>query len=118
VKRTLGNAVGSGTTMITATLSGVTSSPATLSVNQLASIVFTPANQTIAAAATEQYRATGTFTSSSGTPTTSDITAQVTWTASSALVATFSMATPGLAKGVGSGTTTIKAALDGVRTGI
>jgi 6-phosphogluconolactonase (cycloisomerase 2 family) len=107
-------AVGSGTTMITATLSGVTSSPATLSVNQLKSIAVTPANQTIAAGATEQYTATGTFTSSSGTPTTSDISAQVTWTAGTASVATFSMTTPGLATGVGSGTTAINAALDGI----
>jgi trimeric autotransporter adhesin len=107
-------AVGSGTTMITATLSGVTSSPATLSVNQLTSIAVTPANQTIAASATEQYTATGTFTSSSGTPTTSDISAQVTWTAGTASVATFSMTAPGLATGVGSGTTTINAALDGI----
>ncbi len=107
-------AVGSGTTMITATLSGVTSSPATLNVNQLTGITVTPANPTIAASATEQFTAIGTFASASGTTTTSDITAQVTWTAGTASIATFSMTTPGLATGVGSGTTTIDAALDGI----
>lgn len=107
-------AVASGTTMITATLSGVTSSAATLSVNQLTSIAVTPANQTISVGATEQYTATGTFTSAGGTKSTSDVTAQVTWTAGTASVASFSTTTPGLATGLAAGTTAINAALDGI----
>jgi trimeric autotransporter adhesin len=106
-------AVGSGTSTITATSGGI-SATATLTVNALTSIAVTPANQTIAADATEQYTATGTFTSASGSTSTSNLTAQVTWTSGSASIATFSATTPGLATGVGSGTTTINAALDGV----
>jgi 6-phosphogluconolactonase (cycloisomerase 2 family) len=107
-------AVSGGTTSITATLSGVTSSAATLSVNQLTSIAVTPANPTISIGATEQFTATGTFKHADGTTSTSDVTAQVTWTPGSTTIATFSTTTLGLATGVGGGTTSVTAALDGV----
>ena len=103
-----------GTTTITATALGITATTATLNVNQLTAITITPLNQTIAIGATEQYDAVGTFLSASGTTSTSDITAQVTWTSGSTAVATFSTTTAGLATGVAAGTTAITASLDGV----
>jgi 6-phosphogluconolactonase (cycloisomerase 2 family) len=107
-------AVGGGTTSITATAMGITSSAATLSTSQLTSIAVTPANPTISIGATEQFTATGTFKNPDGTTSPSNITAQVTWTPGSTTIATFSSTTPGLATGVGGGTTSVSAALDGV----
>jgi 6-phosphogluconolactonase (cycloisomerase 2 family) len=103
-----------GTTTITATALGITSGTTTLTVNQLTAITITPLNQTITVSGTEQYDALGTFLNPGGTTTTSDITAQVTWTSSATAVATFSTTTPGLATGVAAGTTMITASLDGV----
>jgi 6-phosphogluconolactonase (cycloisomerase 2 family) len=102
-----------GTSTISAFALGITTT-ATLNVNQLTSIAITPLNQTIPVAGTEQYDAMGTFSNGSGTPTTSDITSQVTWNAGTATVASFSTTTPGLATGLAAGTTTINATLDGV----
>ncbi len=103
-----------GTTTITATAIGITSSTTTLNVNQLTAITITPLNQTIAIGGTEQFDAMGTFLNPGGTTTTSDITAQVTWTSSSTAAATFSTTTPGLATGIAAGTAGITASLDGV----
>jgi 6-phosphogluconolactonase (cycloisomerase 2 family) len=107
-------AVAGGTTSITATAMGITSSPATLSTSQLTSIAVKPADSTISIGATQQFTATGTFKNPDGTTSTSDLTAQVTWTPGSTSIATFSTTTLGLATGVGGGTTTVTAALDGV----
>ena len=80
----------------------------------LVSIAVTPANPTIAAgampraAATQQFKATGTYADSS----TADITTSVTWSSSNAGVATISQA--GLASAVAAGSTTITAAADGI----
>ena len=95
-----------GTTTISATAGGLTATTIALNVNQLTAITITPLNQTIAIGATEQYDAMGTFLNPGGTTTTSDITAQVTWTSGSTAVATFSTTTAGLATGVAAGTTT------------
>ena len=103
-----------GTTTISATAGGITATTIALNVNQLTAITITPLNQTIAIAGTEQYDAMGTFLNPGGTTTTSDITAQVTWTSGSTAVATFSTTTAGLATGVAAGTTAITASLDGV----
>jgi hypothetical protein len=70
----------------------------------LTSIAVTPANPSIPAGNTQQFTATGTYSDSS----TQNITSQVTWTSSSAAVATINSA--GLASGVGAGSTTITAA--------
>jgi trimeric autotransporter adhesin len=111
-------ATGIGTATITATLSGISASPATLTVNQqLLSIAITPLNQTISVGTTLQYDAMGTFAGTGGgSPTTSDITSQVNWTTGNTSIATFSSTTPGQATGVAAGTTTVQASLDGINS--
>ena len=69
----------------------------------LTSIAVTPANPSIAAGASQQFTATGTYSDNS----TQDITASVTWTSSDTGKALVSSA--GLATGVAAGTTTITA---------
>ncbi len=78
------------------------------STSVLISILVTPANPSISAVKTEQFKATGTFTGGS----TRDLTKSVTWTSSEPPVATLSSATgkQGLATAVAAGTTTITAA--------
>ncbi len=85
----------------TVTLSGTGSTAGLLS------IAVTPANPSVAAGATQQFHATGTFTGG----TTYDLTASVTWGSSATKVATISnvAGTQGLAMALASGTTTIKA---------
>jgi hypothetical protein len=77
------------------------------STSVLISILVTPANPSISAGKTEQFKATGTFTGGS----TRDLTKTVTWTSSMTAVATISNAAgkQGLATAVTSGTTTITA---------
>ena len=74
----------------------------------LQSIAVTPANPTILTGGTQQFTATGTYSDNS----TQNLTSQVTWASSSTAVAT--IGTGGLATGVGAGTTTISATLNGV----
>jgi hypothetical protein len=93
-----------GTAKITAKLGSVVSPADTLTVATLKSIAVTPANSAIADGATQQFTATGTY-SNSGTM---NITSGLTWTSSSAKVATISGT--GLASAVGAGQTTIKVA--------
>lgn len=100
-----------GTTTITGTALGITSSTTTLNVAGLTSIAVTPATTTISIAATQQYDAVATYTTSTGTTGTEDVTVQATWTSSSPAVATMSTSTPGLATAVAAGTTTITAAI-------
>jgi uncharacterized protein YjdB len=69
----------------------------------LQSIEVTPANPTIAAGATQQFTATGTYSDGSK----QNITGAVTWASSSTGVATIS--TAGLATGVAAGTSSISA---------
>ncbi len=69
----------------------------------LMSIAVTPANTSIAAGATQQFTATGTYSDSS----TQNLTSSVTWSSSAAATATISAS--GLATGAGAGSTTIKA---------
>ncbi len=69
----------------------------------LASIAVTPTNQTITAALTQQFAATGTYSDGS----TQTLTDSVVWTSSS--VATATINTSGNATGVAAGTTTITA---------
>jgi 6-phosphogluconolactonase (cycloisomerase 2 family) len=105
--------VGPGTTTINAFALGITATPATLSVNALTALTISPLNQTIAAGATEQFDAMGTFKNPDGTTSTTDVTSLVTWSSSNMSVVTIS--TGGLATSVGpNGSSTISAALDGL----
>src|SRR5262249_45586371 len=74
----------------------------------LTSIAVTPANATLAAGATQQYTATGTYSDSSM----QNLTSQVAWASSNTAAATIN--STGLAPGVGAGTATISAPLGSV----
>jgi 6-phosphogluconolactonase (cycloisomerase 2 family) len=68
-----------GTSVITAT-SGGASGTGNLAVNILTAIAITPAAATVPLGGTQQYTATGTFTTPGSTaPTTMDLTTQVAW---------------------------------------
>src|SRR6202046_5753429 len=101
----LATAVAAGTSTIKA-VSGAISGSTTLTVTAvtLVSIAVTPANPSIAKAATQQFTATGTFSDNS----TQNLTSSVTWSSGTTSVATIT--TGGLATGVAAGTSTIKAA--------
>lgn len=73
----------------------------------LTSIAITPANPSVAAGATQQFIATGTF----NTGETYNLTASVTWSSTSTKVATISNSagSQGLASALTAGTTTIRA---------
>lgn len=74
----------------------------------LTSITISPGNPQIGAGGTQQFVATGNFSDG----TTQNITNQVTWTSSNVNVAVINAV--GLATSAGTGTTTVKAALNGV----
>ncbi|HUL48001.1 MAG TPA: Ig-like domain-containing protein [Steroidobacteraceae bacterium] len=78
----------------------------------LQSISLAPLDMTIAAGATQQFTATGTYSDGS----TQNLTTQAIWTSSQVAVATISTAagTDGLATGVAAGTTVISATLGNV----
>ncbi len=101
----LASALATGTTAITAALSGITSPSDTLTVTAaaLTSIAVAPANPSVAKGLTEQFTATGTYTDGS----TANISTQVTWASATTTVATITAT--GLATGVGTGTSTISA---------
>ena len=107
----LATGVASGSATVTGTLSGVSGSAnlaVTVPAATLASIAVTPATATIAAKATQQFAATGTYSDGS----TANITSTVSWTTSSAAVATVSAS--GLATGIAAGSATVTASLSGV----
>jgi len=105
--------VGTRTGTLTVT-DGASSSPQTSSLTGtgstagLLSIAVTPANPSIQAGATQQFTATGTFSSGN----TFNITQSVTWNSTKLTVATVSSApgTQGLATGVSAGSATIRCA--------
>jgi 6-phosphogluconolactonase (cycloisomerase 2 family) len=105
--------VAAGMSTIAATYKGG-SGTATLSVNQLLSIAVTPAFAVVpAAASTQQFTAMGTFKNPDGTTgNPQDISGMVTWASSKTGVATINSS--GLATAVGTGVTSITAALFGV----
>jgi 6-phosphogluconolactonase (cycloisomerase 2 family) len=107
--------VAAGTANITASLFGVTSNAAVLTVtasSTLVSITVTPALPTVNIGATQQFTATGTYSHPSGPNTTQDITAQVTWASATTAAATISAS--GLATGVATGTSVVSAMLSGI----
>ncbi|HEX4485725.1 MAG TPA: Ig-like domain-containing protein [Terriglobales bacterium] len=97
----LARGVAGGTTAITAT-SGTAVGSTNLTVRALTSIAITPANVTIAQAATQQYVATGTYSDGSTAALTT-----VTWASGTTSIATISGS--GLARGVAGGTAVIRA---------
>ena len=105
--------VGAGQATITATLGSVTAN-VTLNVTSatVKSMVVGPSSPTIALHTAQGFTAIGVFSDSS----TQDITHDVTWTSGNTAVATVSntAGSIGVATGVGFGTTTISAALEGV----
>ncbi|MCZ6819968.1 MAG: Ig-like domain-containing protein [Calditrichaeota bacterium] len=104
-----GNAPGS--TTITAELNGVTGRTGlNVSAATIASLVVTPADTTIAAGESVQYKATATFSDGSS----SDVTTQANWTSSDSQVATIG-ATTGLAVANAPGNTTVTAAIGEVQ---
>jgi sugar lactone lactonase YvrE len=106
----LATGAGQGTSNITASQNGVTSPVDVLTVTApaLVSIAVTPASPSIAKGLTEQFTATGTYTDNS----TQNLTTSVTWNSATPTVAT--IASGGLATGVGQGTSQITASFGGV----
>jgi trimeric autotransporter adhesin len=105
----LATGVATGTSSISATLSGVTGSTVlTVTAAALQSIAVTPANPSVAKGLTRQFTATGTYSDQS----TQNLTSQVTWASAATSVATIN--TAGLATGVATGASTISATLSGV----
>ena len=106
----LATALTTGSTTVTATLTGVSATAAvTVSapVATLTSIAVTPAATSIAVGATQQFAATATYSDG----TTGNVTTTATWTSSKPTVATVAS---GLATGVAAGSTTVTATLSGV----
>jgi 6-phosphogluconolactonase (cycloisomerase 2 family) len=105
--------VAPGTTTINAFAVGITATPATLSVNALTALTISPTNQNIAAGASQQFDAMGTFKNPDGTTSTTDVTSLAIWASSNTGIVTIT--TGGLATSVGpNGSSQISAALDGL----
>jgi hypothetical protein len=102
--------VATGNTTVSASFAGINATPITLTVTTatLTSISVTPSNPSISLGSSQLFAAQGTFTDGSVV----NITVQVAWTSSDVTVATIK--SNGLASSASTGTTTIKAALDGV----
>jgi hypothetical protein len=100
----LATAVAVGVTTITAT-SGKekATTQLTVSTSVLSSLAVTPVNQSVRAAQTLQFAATGTFSDG----TTRDVTTSVNWATGNSTIATITSA--GLLTGVTAGTTTVTA---------
>jgi len=101
--------VKSGTDKITATLAGVTSQPVALTVISLSGLTITPSSSAnIGVGSTQHFTATGTYSDGS----TADFTSQVVWFSSNPAVTT--IASGGIATGVGGGTANITATFAGL----
>src|SRR5713226_5958183 len=106
----LATGVGSGTTTIMATLSGVNGT-ATLTVIGATKVTVTPITKTIMAGATFQFMATATIPAAGGGTTMQDVTQTATWSSSDMTIGTIN--STGLATGVAMGSTTITASFEG-----
>ena len=107
----LATAVAGGKTTITASYAGTPVGSSTLTVTapvSLRSIAVTPVTASLSPGSTLQYSATGTYSDGS----TANITTSVSWSSSATTVATITSV--GLASGIQSGTTTIKATSAGI----
>lgn len=102
--------VAEGDTTITATLNGITSSPASITITAatLSSIALTPAPMTLPKGTSSNLHAIGTFSDGSSV----DISTQVSWT--SASIATATVGLTGTVTGVAVGSTTANASLNGI----
>jgi len=119
----LATAVGAGTTTITAVYANTDGTSATgqatftvtgASTSPLQSLSITPGTETILQGQSSQLIAIGTFSSTSSTPGTQNLTSQVTWNSSNTSVA--SITSGGSVSAVGAGTAVITAiapAVDG-----
>ncbi|WP_165232543.1 choice-of-anchor Q domain-containing protein [Aquisphaera insulae] len=101
-------AVSPGTTVITASLLGITSPDDTLTVLSLVSIALKPSNPLVPVYLSQQFTATATYADGS----TGDVTSVVDWESSDTTVATIDAS--GLATALDYGTTVITASLGGV----
>src|SRR5207245_1355681 len=85
----LATAVDLGSSVISASLTGVTGSTVmTVTAPVLQSIAMTPANPSVPKGLTQQFTATGTYTDN----TTQNLTSQVTWASATTAVATINAA--------------------------
>jgi hypothetical protein len=101
--------VGGGTANVIAVLSGVSSSPMTLTVIALSSITVTPnPPDNLAVGSVQQFTAIGTYSDG----ITADISSEVTWVSENTDIATIS--TTGLAFGSRGGTSNITASYEGI----
>ena len=105
----LASSDGTGTAAITATLNGVstTTGTATVTPATLTALTLSPTSARIAKHTSEQFIVTGTFTDG----TTQNLSSTVSWSSSSAAVASIDAA--GLATGTGAGTATLTATYQG-----
>ena len=103
-----------GTATVTASQNSISGTAGvTVSAAALQSISVTPSLPSITPSGQVQFKATGTFSDAS----TQDITSVVTWSSSDTTVAAIASSdspNPGLAAGLASGSTTIKASFDGI----
>jgi hypothetical protein len=113
--RGLATSQAEGTATITATLAGISASPASLTITSpiLVSITIAPSNPTVLAGLTIQFFATGTFSDG----TTQDFTSLVTWSSSNSTTVAFisnAAGSQGLATSFSAGLTTITAAFGNI----
>ena len=104
--------ISAGTSQVTASLGGITSSSDNLTVLKsitLQSIAVAPSNPSVSQSQTQQFTATGTYSDGS----TKNITTAVTWASSNTAVATIG-ANTGLATGISAGTSQVTASLGGI----
>ena len=109
----LASAVSVGSTMISASLGGVTGTTTlTVTAALLVSIAVTPATASIGVGATQQFTAMGTYSDSS----TQNLTTSVTWYSGNGAAASISntAGSNGRATGLAAGTSTITAVLSGI----
>jgi len=101
--------VATGSTTVSAAFAGISGTTnLTVTTATLTSIAVTPSNPSIPLGSSQLFAAQGTFTDNSVV----NITVQVSWTSSDVAVATIK--SNGLASSASTGTTTIKASLNGV----
>ena len=103
-----------GSTQISVTMNGITSTTGTVQVTPatLTALTVTPATASIAAGATQQFIATGTFSDGS----TQNLSSIVSWSSTSTGTATINAS--GLASGIALGTSTISAQSNGITSAV